>query len=75
MIRYFKEIDNSIVEYKSDRKGKTWFAAEGWLPYAGTKPIDWLYIFDNTVLEYTQEEHDAIQQAKCNHQIFKHIGV
>lgn len=64
MIRYFKEIDNSIVEYKSDRKGKTWFADEGWLPYAGTKSVDWLHIVDNVVAEYTEEEHDAIQQAK-----------
>lgn len=64
MIRYFKEINGQLAEYLKDRKGKTWFADEGWLPYTGTKTIDWLYIFDNTVLEYTQEEYDAIQQAK-----------
>lgn len=64
MIRYFKETNGILTEYKKDRKGKTWFADEGWLPYTGTKTIDWLHIVDNVVAEYTEEEHDAIQQAK-----------
>jgi len=64
MIRYFKEDNDILVEYKGDRYGKTWFEDEGWLPYEGTKTIDWLHIVDNVVVEYTQEEYDAIQQAK-----------
>lgn len=64
MIRYIKKVDDTVIEWTGDRKGENWFSDNGWLPYTGTKNIDWLHIVDNVVVEYTQEEYDAIQQAK-----------
>jgi len=63
-MRYFKQTDGRLAEYSGPQMGAAWYAANGWLPYAGTFGIDWLYVDGNGVIaELSAEEYAALHPA------------
>ena len=60
-MRYFKLTDGRLDEYFGPQMGAAWYAAEGYLPYAGTLGTDWLYInADGAIAERSSEDYAAL---------------
>lgn len=60
-MRYFKRTDGRLEEYSGPQMGAAWYAAEGWLPYAGTLGADWLYVdAAGAIAELSAEEYEAL---------------
>lgn len=60
-MRYFKLTDGRLAEYSGPQMGAAWYAANRWLPYAGTLGVDWLYVdAAGTIVELSAEEYAAL---------------
>lgn len=55
-MRYVKKTDDFLQEYSGPGMGKTWYAVNGWTPYAGTLPPSRLDIIDGVVTELSAPE-------------------
>lgn len=59
-MRYLKLIDGRLAEYSGPQMGAAYYAAEGYLPYAGKLGADWLHVDGEAIAELSPEEYAAL---------------